>query len=456
MNTGKTAITPGRTARLFATALALALMPVFLASQAKAANVRSFASAQAIQWRGGVVQVDTVMPFYKRNGYRGIWTDNNGLTRRGQELVGVLENAWLDGLDALDYIGGMPGKADRLRGDELAGLELFLSSAAIRFARDMYGGRTTPAVSEPDIIIPRKKLDTIALLASMEKNGPQTVIDRLRPTHEQYHALRKALLKTPDPGVQRKIIVNMERWRWLPRKLGDVHVFVNTAAFLMYTRANGRDVDRRRVIVGQAYHKTPMFSDNIKYSEFNPTWTVTPSIAGNEILPKLRQDPNYLKKKGYDLYASWKSDAPRMSATQIDWQSVNGKRFPYKIVQPAGPANALGQVKFLFPNKFNVYLHDTANRNLFEQSDRALSHGCIRVQGPLEFAQLLYQLDGNPAAGQINQILATKQTKGVNFQRPIPVHLTYFTAWMKDGKLQTFADIYGRDRLVGNILFGRV
>ena len=145
-----------------------------------------------------------------------------------------------------------------------------------------------------------------------------------------------------------------------------------------------------------------------------------------------------------------------MSATQIDWQSVNGKRFPYKIVQPAGPANALGQVKFLFPNKFNVYLHDTANRNLFEQSDRALSHGCIRVQGPLEFAQLLYQLDGNPAAGQINQILATKQTKGVNFQRPIPVHLTYFTAWMKDGKLQTFADIYGRDRLVGNILFGRV
>ena len=456
MNTGKTAITPGRTARLFATALALALMPVFLASQAKAANVRSFASAQAIQWRGGVVQVDTVMPFYKRNGYRGIWTDNNGLTRRGQELVGVLENAWLDGLDALDYIGGMPGKADRLRGDELAGLELFLSSAAIRFARDMYGGRTTPAVSEPDIIIPRKKLDTIALLASMEKNGPQTVIDRLRPTHEQYHALRKALLKTPDPGVQRKIIVNMERWRWLPRKLGDVHVFVNTAAFLMYTRANGRDVDRRRVIVGQAYHKTPMFSDNIKYSEFNPTWTVTPSIAGNEILPKLRQDPNYLKKKGYDLYASWKADAPRMSATQIDWQSVNGKRFPYKIVQPAGPANALGQVKFLFPNKFNVYLHDTANRNLFEQSDRALSHGCIRVQGPLEFAQLLYQLDGNPAAGQINQILATKQTKGVNFQRPIPVHLTYFTAWMKDGKLQTFADIYGRDRLVGNILFGRV
>ncbi len=435
--------------------LALSLFGL-MAATSQAANVRGFANAQAIQWRGGVVQVDTVMPFYKRNGYRGIWTSANGLTRGGQELVGVLENAWLDGLDALDYIGGMPGSAYKLRGDELAGLELFLSSAAVRFARDMYGGRTTPAVSEPDIVIPRKKLDTIALLASMEKNGPQTVLDRLRPTHPQYHALRKALLKTPNPGVQRKIIVNMERWRWLPRKLGDVHVFVNTAAFLMYTRHNGRDIDRRRVIVGKKYHKTPMFSDNIKYSEFNPTWTVTPSIAGNEMLPKLRKDPNYLKKKGYHLYASWKADAPRMNATQIDWQSVSGKRFPFKIVQPAGPANALGQVKFLFPNKFNVYLHDTANRKLFEQSNRALSHGCIRVHEPLAFAQLLYKLDGNPAASKIGQLVASKQTKGVNFKRPIPVHLTYFTAWVKNGKLQTFDDIYGRDRLVGNILFGRV
>ena len=456
MTPGSTAKILRETPRLISAVLLAALAIAVMASQVRAAGVQAFANAQAIKWRGGVIQVDTVMPFYKRNGYRGIWTGNDGLSRRGQELVNVLENAWLDGLDSLDYIGGMPGRTERLRGDELAGLELFLSSAAIRFARDMYGGRTTPAVSEPDIVIPRKKLDTIALLGSMDQNGPETVIDRLRPTHEQYHALRKALLKTPDPGVQRKIIVNMERWRWLPRKLGDVHVFVNTAAFLMYTRQNGNDIDKRRVIVGQKYHKTPMFSDNIKYSEFNPTWTVTPSIAGNEMLPKLRQDPNYLKKRGYDLYASWKEDAPRMSATQIDWQSVDGKHFPYKIVQPAGPANALGQVKFLFPNKFNVYLHDTANRELFSQSDRALSHGCIRVDKPLDFAQLLYQLDGNPAAGQISQILATKQTKGVNFSRPIPVHLTYFTAWVKDGKLQTFDDIYGRDLLVGNILFGRV
>lgn len=429
---------------------------VLAASTANAANVRDFANAQAIKWRGGVINVESVMPYYKRGGYQGIWTDNNGLSRRGRELLEVLNNAWLDGLEPLDYVGGFPPNPGQLRGDQLVGAELFLSESAVRFARDLYAGRTTPAVSEPDIVIARKKLDTIALLGSFEKNGPHTVIERLRPQHEQYEGLRKALVKTSDPALQRKIIVNMERWRWLPRKLGDTHIFVNTAAFLMYTRSGGKDVDRRRVIVGQKYHKTPMFSDNIKYSEFNPTWTVTPSIAGNEMLPKLRQDPNYLARKGYHLYASWKADAPRMNATQIDWQSVNGKRFPYRIVQPAGPNNALGQVKFLFPNKFNVYLHDTANRNLFEQSNRALSHGCIRVHKPLEFAKLLYRLDNNPAVSKIDSIVASEETKGVNFQRPIPVHLTYFTSWVKDGKVQTFDDIYGRDRLIANILFGRV
>ena len=311
----------------------LAGMLTSLSTPAFSANVRNFANAQAIEWRGGVINVESVMPFYKRIGYNGIWTDNNGLTLRGKQLLEALNNAWLDGLEPLDYIGGFPSNPGQLRGDQLAGAELFLSDAAIRFARDLYGGRTTPAVSEPDIVIPRKKLDTIALLGSLEKNGPDTVLQRLRPEHVQYNALRKALVKTSDPALQRKIIVNMERWRWLPRKLGDTHVFVNTAAFLMYTRSGGKDVDRSRVIVGQAYHKTPIFSDIIKYSEFNPTWTVTPSIAGNEMLPKLRQDPNYLAKKGYDLYASWKADAPRMNATQIDWQSVNGKRFPYQIVQ---------------------------------------------------------------------------------------------------------------------------
>ncbi len=443
------------------TALAVLLLPAFATglifpATAQAENVARFATAEAIKWRGGVVNVEPSMAFYQRQGYQGIWTGTQGLSKRGQQLVSVLNDAWLDGLEPLDYLGGFPDNPENLRGDQLMGAELFLSDAAIRFARDLYAGRTTPSVSEPDIVIERKKLDTIALLGSMDKNGPLAVTERLRPTHEQYNALRKSLIKTSDPAKRRQIIINMERWRWLPRNLGDKHIFVNTAAFLMYTRKDGKDIDRRKVIVGQEFHKTPIFSDNIKYSEFNPTWTVTPSIAGNEILPKLRQDPGYLSKKGYELYASWEGDAPKMNAAQIDWTSVNPKKFPYRIVQPAGPDNALGQVKFLFPNRFNVYLHDTANRALFDKQDRALSHGCIRVQDPIEFAKLLYNMDNNPAASKISDILQTKKTKGVNFQTPIPVHLTYFTTWVKDGKVQFFGDIYGRDKLIGNILFGNV
>jgi len=440
----------------FSATIVLIAFVAITSGAAMAANVKDFANAQAIKWRGGVINVENTMPFYKRIGYSGIWTSRNGLNDHGRELVEVLNNAWLDGLEPLDYMGGFPSEPGKLSGDQLVGAELFLSDAAVRFARDLYAGRTTPAVSEPDIVISRKKLDTIALLASYNKHGPETILLQLRPQHVQYDGLRKALIKTSDPLLQRKIIVNMERWRWLPRRLGDTHVFVNTAAFLMYTRSGGKDVDRRRVIVGKKYHKTPIFTDNIQYSEFNPTWTVTPSIAGNEMLPQLRKDPNYLAQKGYDLYASWKADAPRMNATQIDWQSVSGKRFPYRIVQPAGPKNALGQVKFLFPNKFNVYLHDTANRSLFSQADRALSHGCIRVQDPMEFAKLLYRLDNNPALSKLDAIVTSKKTKGVRFQKPIPVHLTYFTTWVKDGKVQTFNDIYGRDRLVANILFGQV
>ena len=195
-----------------------------------------------------------------------------------------------------------------------------------------------------------------------------------------------------------------------------------------------RTVDVRKVIVGQEYHRTPMFSDNISYSEFNPTWTVSRSIAGNEVLPKLRKDPNYLAKIGYEIHTSWKADAPAMNAESIDWSSVSPKNFPYRIVQPAGPDNVLGQVKFVFPNRFNV---------------------CIRVEKPLEFADLLYRMDGTLSPQQIRQLVASGKTTQAKFRRPIPVHLGYFTLWIgDDGKLSSYADAYGRDKLIEKIIFG--
>lgn len=441
--------------RLAVAALFGACMAAGPASEAFAENVLKFARAQAIDWNGRAVNVSLVIDFYKRQAFQGVWTARQGLTPRGEELVAMLADAGSDGLDPGDYIGGLDAGIRKMTGDNLAALELALSEAAVKYATHLHGGRTTPSIEDPDIVIPRKKLDIVALLGSMAKNGPAAVAARLRPQHTQYAALRAMLPGAKDEAMRRRIVVNMERWRWLPRDLGDRHVLVNIAAFTMYTRDGGRTVDTRKVIVGSQYHKTPMFSENIKRAEYNPTWTVTPSIAGNEILPKLRHDPGYLEKRGYLLYTSWEDGAPAMSAHQIDWESVSPKRFPYRIVQPAGPENALGLVKFLFPNKFNVYLHDTASRDLFAKVDRALSHGCIRVHRPLEFAELLHRLDGSLSRPQIDGVVATKQTTPVNFRTPIPIHLTYFTLWPgDDGKVASHPDVYGRDKKIAAILFG--
>ena len=439
--------------------ISVALILVITAGfgQVWAANVLPLIGHQAIKWQGTVVNVEPLAGFYKRRLLNGIWTAGKGLTPQGKELVQVLSEAGADGLEPSDYLGNWPADADGLSGQDLVAAELYLSDAALRYSRDLHAGRTTPSVSEPDIVIARKQVDPVALLTAMGKSGPDAVAQKLRPGHGQYLGLRKLLAQTNDLAQRRKIIVNMERWRWAPANLGDTHVLVNVAAFTMYTRSRGKTVDARRVIVGTEYHKTPMFSSQIGHAEFNPTWTISRNIAGNEILPKLRQDAGYLAKRGYDLYASWEPDAPVMNAAQIDWQSVNGKDFPYRIVQPPGPDNALGVVKFLFPNKFNVYLHDTANRELFAGGDRALSHGCIRVNKPMEFAELLYQLDRSPVAGKLQSIVDTKKTTAAKFRRPIPVHLTYFTLWIADdGSLKTYDDVYGRDALVGNLLFGQV
>ena len=255
----------------------------------------------------------------------------------------------------------------------------------------------------------------------------------------------------------RQLVVNLERWRWLPVDLGQRHVLVNQAGFEMFLVSGGETIDSRRIIVGRPFHKSPMFSDSIAYAEFNPTWTVPLSIAGSEFLPKLRKDPGYLSRNNYLLYRSWDANARPIDPYSVNWNSVSKKRFPYRIVQQPGAKNALGAVKFIFPNKFNVYLHDTPARQLFARTGRAFSHGCIRVSKPLEFARKLFGLDDTLSGGQIEQIVSAKQTRRVNLKSRIPVHLAYFTTWIDaEGLPHFYSDVYERDALVSRILFGSV
>lgn len=436
----------------FAILLSILMLATFTHTPSQAANVKSLLKGQALKWHGQIVDLGPLQKFYKSRRGKGIWTDKKGLTKQGKAFLGLISRAGDDGLETSDYIRGFPKK---LSSGDLAGAELLLSQAFWKFGRDLSAGRTTPAVSEPDIVISRKKTDIKGWLKLAGKKGPAYVIDALRPPHAQYLALRKALAKTKGKKA-RAIIINMERWRWLPRNLGKRHVMVNQAAFEMTIFDKGKVVDRRRVVIGQTFHKTPMFSHAIKFAEFNPTWTVSRSIAGNELLPKLRKDPGYLEKKNYKIYTSWKKDAPAMNAHSIDWHSVKPKNFPYRIVQQPGANNALGQVKFIFPNKFKVYLHDTQSKALFKKNARAFSHGCIRVQDPLEFADKLYAAERSLNAAKISKIVASGKTTRVKMKKPVPVHLAYFTVWVEGGKVKAFKDVYGRDKLVGAILFGGV
>lgn len=235
-----------------------------------------------------------------------------------------------------------------------------------------------------------------------------------------------------------QIAVNLERMRWLNRDLGRRHVKVNIPDFMMRVIEDGRQVFESRVVVGQRRHQTPEFSDMMDHMVVNPTWFVPRSIAVNEMLPKLREDPSYLDRKGYRL-----SGADPWS---IDWTTVTPSTFPGSIRQPPGDDNALGRVKFMFPNDFAIYLHDTPQRHLFARDVRAYSHGCVRIEKPLEFARFLLEGQEADPAGAFERWLATGRERYVQLDEHLPVHITYRTAWIDEtGTSQFRGDVYGRD-----------
>lgn len=250
----------------------------------------------------------------------------------------------------------------------------------------------------------------------------------------------------------RQIIVNMERWRWMPEDLGDKYILVNIAAFQLRRMEYGSMVEQIRVVVGKPGHNTPVFSNKIKYVEINPTWTVPYSIATKEILPKLQNNPSALGST-YELLQGGQS----VPFPAIDWSQYSRKNFPFTIRQKPGPKNALGRVKFIFPNKHNIYLHDTPSRSLFKRSARAFSHGCIRVGRPLDLAeQVLATVPGKWTRKKIDKTVAGAKRTRVNLPEPLAVHLTYSTAFRGPGGGINFRkDIYGRDKKLYRALFGK-
>lgn len=243
-----------------------------------------------------------------------------------------------------------------------------------------------------------------------------------------------------------QIVINMERLRWMPDDLGERYAFVNLADFRLEVVFDDKVVYETRVVVGSDADRTPVFSDRMTYLVLNPYWNIPPSIAKREMLPQLQADSYSLLRKGIRVFESWAATAPEVDPGTIDWYSINPNRFPFKLRQDAGGRNALGRVKFMFPNKFNIYLHDTPSKSLFNRTVRTFSHGCIRVEDPFRLAKLLLADDPRWSEAHVDQAVADNKRRSISLRRPVNVHLTYLTAWVdRNGVVQFRGDVYKRD-----------
>jgi murein L,D-transpeptidase YcbB/YkuD len=259
----------------------------------------------------------------------------------------------------------------------------------------------------------------------------------------------QAALDVPVERRIEQVLVNLERWRWLPRDLGERHVRVNIAGFELQAMDGGEVALSSRVIVGKRYTKTPVFSGRMTYLVLNPYWYVPGSIARNEILRDVQKDPGYLAREQLDVLAGTGPDARVLDPGTIDWASLGPRDLPYVFRQRPGTVNSLGRLKLMFPNPYNVYLHDTPARSLFEREVRAFSHGCIRVERPLALAAWVLQGDPRWTEETLQAAIDTGAQQTIVLPHPVPVHVLYWTAWVDErGVLQLRDDVYGRDPAV--------
>ena len=258
----------------------------------------------------------------------------------------------------------------------------------------------------------------------------------------------RAELNVPVEERVAQLELNLERWRWLPQDLGRRHIIVNIAAFELQVVDNEAVVLSMRVVVGRLYNRTPVLSDTMRYIVLNPYWHVPRTIAAEELLPKVRRDFSYLARYKVRVFptSGGGPDAREIDPSTVDWSAVTPDGFPFWLRQDPGPRNALGRVKFMFLNKFNIYLHDTPAGRLFDETQRDFSHGCIRIEQPIALAAYLLRQDPLWNREAIVSTLDSAVDLTVPLPEPMPIHLLYWTAWADgDGTIQFRRDIHGRD-----------
>jgi murein L,D-transpeptidase YcbB/YkuD len=472
---------------------------------------------------------DRVAEVYAADAYRPLWLEFGEPSIQAAIVRGRLADAAAEGLNPSDYhVGELRRLWNAHSPEQLATLDLVLSSGLLSYARDVSSGRYSPKKVDPSWYIEPQKFDAVATLRLVHQSAdPARLLDALPPPEDGYDRLRRALrqfrrfalhggwpvlpegpklelgVRSPvvrvlrarlratedlspasstdemllDDRVEqavrrfqsrhglavdgvvgpdtrsamnvpvgeriRQIGYNMERWRWLPRDLGPRYVLVDTGGFQLRAVENGEQKLAMRVILGRKDRPTPTFSSQITEVVFNPYWTVPTRIAVLDLVPHQRKDPDYLASKHIRVFKGWGQDAAELDPAKVNWSKVSMSNMPYRLRQDPGPQNSLGQIKFMMPNRFDVYLHDTPARSLFERYVRTFSSGCIRLEDAAGLAA--YLLGWSP--DEVRAERAELQTHSETVSPSVPVYIVYWTAWVEpDGSVQLRDDFYARDQ----------
>ncbi len=259
---------------------------------------------------------------------------------------------------------------------------------------------------------------------------------------------QKALNLSVDDKIK-KVLLNIDRIKWLPREDKKRYIIVNLPEFMLHYIEDNKTKQKLKVIVGDKRHPTPIFSHYISYIVLNPYWKVPEGIVRREVIPHMVKDPSYLRRQGLEAHLNWNENSPTVNTSFLYWENYlyGVEKFPYRLMQPPGPRNALGKIKFKFPNRFSVYLHDTPTRYLFKKSFRAYSHGCVRLSQPQKLLETIARFNKTINIKRAKKILKGKRKTQLNLNNKLRIHLVYLTAGVNsDGELEFRDDLYGYDK----------
>ncbi len=401
--------------------------------------------------------------FYGARTGAPLWITGMGFSAKGQSALFEIEKADDWGLAASAF--ELPLASNLPASPEAQGLaEIKLDLAILKYARFARGGRFNPSELSGLLDQAPPLRDPKTILTEIETaDAPDAYLQSLHPKHEQFVRLRQVLLKARAPGEEgakparserdiKRLVINMERWRWMPEDLGALYVWSNTPEFKLYLVKDGKTIFADKTLVGTIGYATPIFSADMATIVFNPDWIAPPTVLLEKLLPPLRRK-HYSVIKSNKLSVSYQGKP--VDVRKIDWNRVDIRSFTF--TQKAGTKNVLGKIKFLYPNKHIVYMHDTLpyRRKVFKESKRDIGYGCVRMAKPQQFAQALLAADKEWPASQVKTLWDKGLNKSVTLESKLPVHTTYFTSVVDDkGKVATFGDLYGIDRKLATALFG--